>query len=183
MQNRVTAVFPNASQAERAIDALRSHGMADDAISVIARQHEGRAPEAMGQGELDDAEKDTAGKRAGKGALAGAGIGALFGIAAALIPGIGPFITAGWLASTLGALGGGVAAGAIVGGSAGAVAGALAKAGYEREEAEYYGKAIEEGNYFVAIDTTKTRLAAEEIRDTFSRFGAEFGPRYGERAA
>ncbi len=186
MQPRVSAVFDTASQAEQAVDALRQQGIADEAIAVIARQPDGHvATENMPTGDANDADhdEDTAGKRAGKGALAGAGVGALFGIAAALIPGIGPFITAGWLASTLGALGGGAAAGAIVGGSAGAVAGALSKAGYSKDEAEYYGKSIEAGKYFVAIDTEKTRMSAEEIRATLARYGAQFGQSYGERAA
>ncbi|HSA57938.1 MAG TPA: hypothetical protein VLE53_19650, partial [Gemmatimonadaceae bacterium] len=91
-------------------------------------------------------------ERVGKGAAAGAGLGALFGLAALAIPGIGPFVTAGVLASALGATAGTVAAGAVVGGASGALAGAFAKAGYSKEEAEFYGPAVERGNILVAVD-------------------------------
>ena len=183
MQNRVSAVFDTATQAEQAIDALRGQGISDDAISIIASHKDQNVSTERDKDTHVDTDQDTTGKRTGKGAAAGAGVGALFGIAAALIPGIGPFITAGWLATTLGAIGGGAVSGAIVGGSAGAVAGALSKAGYKREEADFYGKSIEEGKYLVAIDADKTRLSADEIRNTLSQFGARFAPEYGERAA
>jgi hypothetical protein len=84
-------------------------------------------------------------QRAAKGAAAGAGAGLLFGLAALAIPGVGPFITAGALASALGTTGGALAAGAIVGGTSGAIAGGLSKAGYSREESQFYGPAVERG--------------------------------------
>jgi hypothetical protein len=64
-------------------------------------------------------------------------------LAALAIPGVGPFITAGALATALGTTGGALAAGAIVGGTSGAIAGGLSKAGYSKDEAEFYGPAVE----------------------------------------
>ena len=134
---RVTAVFDNTSQAERAVSELRRRGIPDAQISIVSR----RADDVdVTKGAADDT-----GSRVGKGALAGAGVGTLFGLAAALIPGVGPFITAGTLATALGATGGAAAAGAIVGGTSGALAGAFSKAGYSREEAEFYGSRVESG--------------------------------------
>jgi uncharacterized membrane protein len=158
---RVTAVFDDQVHAERAISALRRSGIADAHLSVIARR-----PEDI---EVDVKHGDSAGARVGKGALAGAGIGAIFGLAAALIPGVGPFITAGALASTLGATGGAAAAGAIVGGTSGAIAGALSRAGYSREEAEYYGPAVERGGVLVAADTTDSTETS--VRSVLKEYG------------
>jgi hypothetical protein len=158
---RVTAVFENQTQAEQAVAALRSMGVADAHLSFISR-HENAVD---GAHDVPDA-----GEGAGKGLLAGAGVGAIFGLAAALIPGVGPFITAGWLATALGAAGGGAAAGAIVGGTSGAIAGALANAGYSHEEAQYYGGAVESGNVLVAVDTS-SGYAADQVRSTLAQHG------------
>ena len=48
--------------------------------------------------------------------------------------------------------GGAAAAGAIVGGTSGAVAGALSKAGFSKDEADYYGGALEHGAVLVTVD-------------------------------
>ena len=154
---RVTVVFDDQAQAERAITELRRRGVNDAEMSIVSR----RADDVdVTKGPTDD----NAGERIGKGALAGAGVGTLFGLAALAIPGVGPFITAGVLASALGAAGGAVASGAIVGGASGALAGAFAKAGYSRDEAEYYGSAVERGGVVVAVeadDVSAERLRAE----------------------
>jgi uncharacterized membrane protein len=164
---RVTAVFDDRTQAERAVAELRRSGISDNDISIVSRRP-------------DDVEvksgpvNDNAGERIGKGALAGAGVGTLFGLAALAIPGVGPFITAGVLASALGATGGAVAAGAIVGGTSGALAGAFAKAGYSKEEAEYLGSTVERGGVLVAVDTDD--MSADRLRAELTRLG---GRTYG----
>ena len=157
---RVTAVFDDRTQAERAIGELRSRGVPDRDISIVARRPDdvdvtgvkGHHAEGEGTG------------RIGKGALAGAGVGTLFGLAAALIPGIGPFITAGTLASVLGTTGGAAVAGAVVGGTSGALAAAFTKAGYSKDEADFYAPAVERGGVLVAVDAddvSETRLRSE----------------------
>ena len=167
--SRVTAIFDDQTQAERAVSALRRINVPDAHLSVIAR----RAHDA----EVEHTHGDGAGARVGKGALAGAGIGAIFGLAAALIPGVGPFITAGALASTLGATGGAAAAGAIVGGTSGAIAGALSRAGYSREEAEYYGPAVERGAVLVAAETDQ--ISESAVRSVIAEYG---GRSYGRES-
>jgi hypothetical protein len=116
MTNRVSALFDTPAAAQQAVAALRSMGVNESQMSIVAQQSHATAGGGTGHGH--DAGSDVA-----KGTLAGAGVGTLFGIAAALIPGVGPFITAGTLLTTaLGAVGGGAVAGAVVGGTTGAVA-------------------------------------------------------------
>ena len=161
---RVTAVFTDRERAESAVTELRRLGVMDTDLSFIARNEE----EAVAAG----ASTDTAGKRAAKGAAAGAGAGLLFGLAALAIPGIGPFITAGALASALGTTGGALAAGAIVGGTSGAIAGGLSKAGYNKDEAEFYGPAVERGGVLVAVDT-EGAVSPDQARAVLARNGGD----------
>ncbi len=166
MTQIVSAIFDDRSEAEQAVSELRSSGVPDNAISIIA-QHEGSstATTSDGGGRVDD-DADTKGSGIGKGIGVGAGVGALFGIAALAIPGIGPFITAGALASTLGATGGSIAAGAIVGGTAGGLSGALMNYGVSKEDSHYYEERIGKGGVFVSVDVAQAgfeRSEAERI--------------------
>jgi hypothetical protein len=142
---RVTAVFDDRGRAERAVDELRRLGVRDTDLSFLARSED----EAVAAGA-----REGAGERAAKGAAVGGGAGLLFGLAALAIPGLGPFITAGGLASALGVTGGALASGAIVGATSGAIAGALTKAGYSKEESDFYGPAVERGGVLVAVETS-----------------------------
>jgi len=173
---RVAAVFDNRSDAEKAVDWLRSHGVPNDDISVIARNADETAAVAdrTGATRVDEDDASDMARGAGTGLLAGAGVGALFGLAAAAIPGIGPFITAGALANVLGAAGGGAAAGALVGGTSGMIAGALSKWGLDKADAEYYGGEVERGAYFVAVDLRASGLTRDEVADTFRRYNGRF---------
>jgi len=159
---RVTAVFTDQTEAEAAVIELRRLGVTDTDFSFVARSED----EAVAAG----ASPDTAGKRAAKGAAVGAGAGLLFGLAALAIPGIGPFITAGGLASALGTTGGALASGALVGGTSGAVAGALSRAGYSRDESEFYGPAVERGGVLVAVDTEGV-VSPDQAREVLARHG------------
>jgi hypothetical protein len=159
---RVTAVFDDRARAERAVTELRRLGVTDTDLSFVARNEE----EAVAAG----AGADTAGKRAAKGAAAGAGAGLLFGLVALAIPGVGPFITAGGLFSALGATGGALASGAIVGGASGAIAGALSRAGYSKEESDFYGPSVERGGVLVAVDTEGV-VSADQAGEVLVRQG------------
>jgi uncharacterized membrane protein len=164
---RVTAVFDDRTQAERAISELRRRGIPDAQMSIVSRRPDDVDVTA---GRADDKTAE----RVGKGALAGAGVGTLFGLAALLIPGVGPFITAGVLASALGATGGAIASGAIVGGTSGALAGAFSKAGYSRDEAEFYGSQVERGGVLVAVESDD--VSSETLRSQLAQLG---GRTYG----
>ena len=167
MLNRITAIFDSQQHAEQAVADLRTMGVNDANLSFVSRHNDG----ASGGGH----DGHSAGDDAAKGLAAGAGVGALFGIAAALIPGVGPFITAGTLlTSALGAVGGGAAAGALVGGTTGAIAGALSHAGYDENEAGYYGSAVESGGVLVAVDTTGSSLSTDQVRSVLAQHGGRF---------
>ncbi len=158
---RVTALFSDRSSAQAAVDRLRSMGISDAKMSIVG-SHDGE----HGAGEkVEDDIKEMGNKDVTEGATrglaVGASAGAIFGIAAALIPGVGPFITAGVLASSLGAVAGGAVAGAVVGGTTGTLAGAFAQAGYEKDEADYYGNAVTGGQYLVAVDADNMTEAAK----------------------
>ena len=174
---RVTAIFEDRRQAEQAVSELRRRGIPDAKLSVISKKTDD-VDVTPGRQKAGDREVDTMGERVGKGALAGAGAGTLFGLAAALIPGVGPFITAGFLASALGTTAGAAVAGAVVGGTSGALAGALTKAGYSKEEAEFYGPEVERGGALVAVeadDVSTDQLRAELTRIGGRTFGATGG--------
>lgn len=96
MSQVVFAVFDSRSVAERAVSALRSAGILDSSLSVVA-QHEGASGEYgdAGTPEVQDKSEGLI-----KGALAGAGVGALLGIAALAIPGVGPLAAAGAIAAS-----------------------------------------------------------------------------------
>ena len=164
---RVTAVFDDRARAERAVTELRRLGWEDTDLSFIARSEE----EAVAAG----AKRDNVGERAAKGAAVGAGAGLLFGLAALAIPGLGPFITAGGLASALGATGGALASGAIVGATSGAIAGALTRAGYSKEEAEFYGPAVERGGVLVAVEAEDVPSANEAAEILVQQGGRTYG--------
>jgi hypothetical protein len=164
---RVTAVFDDRARAERAVTELRRLGWEDTDLSFVARSED----EAVAAG----AKRENVGERAAKGAAVGAGAGLLFGLAALAIPGLGPFITAGGLASALGATGGALASGAIVGGTSGAIAGALTRAGYTKDESEFYGPAVERGGVLVAVET-EDLASANEAGEILAQYG---GHTYG----
>lgn len=174
--NRVAAVFPDRRYAEQAVDWLRSNGVSNDNISVLASHTDETAAVAQRTGaeRVDNDPGSDMARGAATGLAAGAGVGALFGLVALAIPGIGPFITAGALANVLGVTGGAAAAGAIVGGTSGAVAGALSKWGLDQADADYYGGEVERGGIFVAADLDGTNLTREQAQGAFRRFSGQF---------
>jgi hypothetical protein len=171
MTQIVSAIFDNRSEAEKAVSELRSSGVPDRAISIIA-QHEGSttATTSDGGGQIDD-DADNKGSGIGKGVGVGAGVGALFGLAALAIPGVGPFITAGALASALGATGGSIAAGAIVGGTAGGLSGALMNYGVSEQDSHYYEERIGQGGVFVSVETGEAEIEQSEAEEILFSHG------------
>ena len=162
-----SAVFDTQSEAQRAVDDLRSAGVDSDAISVIARQ-DGDTTVTDGEGE--EAAKDVVGK-----AAAGAGVGALLGVAALAIPGVGPFVAAGAIAQA--AIGGAALTGTAVGAAAGGLAGALEDHGVAREDAGYYNDRLNDGGVFVSVDVTRGGRSASEISDMLHRAGGHSASR------
>lgn len=169
-QNIVSAVFDDKSEAERAISELRSAGIRDDAISVIA-QHDGNTVTSDGDGKVDDDDADGL----VKGLIGGAGVGALFGIAALAIPGVGPLAAAGAIASS--AIPGAAATGAAIGAATGGLAGLLTDHGVSDDDATYYEDRINQGSTFISVDTSKAGIESDRANEILYRYGGHSASR------
>jgi len=145
----ISRLYDDYSTASRIVSELKSAGLAESEISVIASNannwySSSSARETKAGSSRVDRDHDGTDDRA-EGAAAGAGVGAGVGTALGLlaglgliaIPGIGPVVAAGWLVSTLA----GTAAGAATGG----IIGALSQAGVTEEEAHVYAEGVRRG--------------------------------------
>lgn len=160
-----SAVFDTHAQAERAVTELRAAGVSDRSISVVHKTSDG----AVKGAEHEKHEHDTKASGAGKGAAIGAGVGALAGLGALAIPGVGPFIALGAMAEAIGLIGSAAVTSGIVGAAAGGLSGALMNYGVDEEDARYYERRLNEGGYWVGVDSTETKLdrsALERILHT-----------------
>jgi uncharacterized membrane protein len=168
--NLVSAVFDSQAEAERAVSELRSLGVRDDQLSLIAT-HDGKTTSHDGGG-------NDAGDKAGgmiKGALGGAGVGAILGIAALAIPGVGPLAAAGAIAAS--AVPEGMAVGAGLGALTGGLSGLLKKHGVDDDDAGYYEERINSGGVFVSVDTSAGGVDAERAREILYRSGGHSASR------
>ncbi len=157
----VFALVSDASQAERAVYALRDASYSADAISLLSPNN------TTG---LDDVKTVNATK-APEGAVTGAtslgvlgGIGGfLIGMGALAIPGVGPFIAAGPIMAALG----GLAIGATVGG----VAGGLIGMGVPEYEAKTYDASVKAGKTLIAVHCIDSKQATQ-VRQILTAAGA-----------
>lgn len=173
MARIISASFNDSTDAQRAVDYLRSNGVSENAISIISRRGDDYAARGEVAEHTDDEAKDS-GAGALTGLAVGAGAGALLGLGAIAIPGIGPFIAAGALAETLGVVGGTAAAGAVVGGASGALAGALTGYGVSKDEADYHAGEVERGSTYVGVDLDRTNVPRETIEEALRRHNGRF---------
>jgi hypothetical protein len=163
--NLVSVVFDDRSEAESAAAELRSAGVPDSALSVIAR-HEGASGD---YGDANTHEVKEKGEGALKGALAGGGVGALLGIAALAIPGVGPLAAAGAIASS--AIPEAAAIGAGAGALAGGLSGLLAKHGVSEDDSRYFEERINNGGVFLSVDTQHAAVDSDRVREILHRHG------------
>jgi hypothetical protein len=177
MSQIISAVFDSRSEAERAVSELRSAGVREDALSVIAR-HEGAGGDYGGANTHEVKEK---GEGLVKGALGGAGVGALLGIAALAIPGVGPLAAAGAIAAS--AVPEAAAIGAGAGALAGGLSGLLTKHGVSDEDARYYEGRINDGGVFVSVDSRTAGISPEMAQDLLYRYGGHSASRSKATAA
>jgi uncharacterized membrane protein len=163
--NLISAVFDSRSEAESAVQELRSAGAETDGLSLVGRD-EGRTTASDGTGDVTD---DDVGKDAVKGALGGAGLGAILGVAALAIPGVGPLAAAGAIASSA------IPGAAVIGAGAGALAGGLGgyfkDHGVSDEDASYYESRVNEGGIFVSVDTSNGNISGDQAREIMQRNG------------
>ena len=171
MSQIVSAVFDSHAEAERAVSELRSAGVRDSALSIIAKRDE----DGGDYGDAERHEVKEKGEGALKGALGGAGVGALLGLAALAIPGVGPLAAAGAIAGSV------VPEAAAIGAGAGALAGGLGglltKHGVSDEDARYYEDRIHSGGVFVSVDTLDAGISTEMAQDILYRYGGHSSSR------
>jgi hypothetical protein len=154
----VSAVFDSREEAERALSDLRSSGIRESSISVVARHDEAASQDGGGHEHDEEAKSDVV-----KGAVIGTGAGALLGIAALAIPGVGPLAAAGAIAAS--AIPEAAAIGAGAGLAAGSLSGLLGSHGVSDEDAAYYEGQINSGGTFLSVDTDEAGISAETVRD------------------
>lgn len=164
----VAGIFNSSADAERAVEALRTAGVAEDRVSLLTPGTSGQQLDAV---PTTETEQEGMGKAVGGvvgGALGVAG-GLHLGAAAAslLIPGVGPVLAAGLIgAALLGA--GGAATGMAAGG---ALEGSMAE-GLPHDELFVYEDALRRGRSVVLVVADDE--AGEGItRDLFAEVGAE----------
>lgn len=171
MSERIaSAVFDSREEAERALTELRSAGFDEGSISVIGRHGEHNDTSDG----IDDDDVNKSG--AAKGAIGGAVAGGLLGIAALAIPGVGPLAAAGAIAAS--AVPEAAAIGAGVGALAGGISGLLTKHGVSDEDASYYEGRINQGGYFLSVETDGSAgVSTEEAREILYRNGGHSASR------
>ena len=171
-ESLVSAVFDSQSEAERAVLQLRSAGVSDSAISIIAQQ-DGTNTTTDGSGA--EAATDVIGKTA-----LGAGAGTLLGIAALAIPGVGPLVAAGAIAAS--AVPAAALTGAAVGAAAGGLTGLLTNHGVDDNDAGYYEERINNGGVFVSIDTREAGIDGPTAREILYNAGGHNSSRARDSA-
>jgi uncharacterized membrane protein len=141
----VVAVFRSEHQAKQAVDQLRSHGFADNEISVIGKDHRRQSDHGGGMG----------GQSLSEGGAWGAGIGGAAGLLASAgalaIPGIGPILAMGPLAATL------------TGAAAGGLTGGLVDFGIPEGESRQLERKVKEGEFLTVIKTSRDANEAQRI--------------------
>jgi hypothetical protein len=165
----VAGIFQAREQAERAVEHLRSIGIADEQISFLA-------PGASAE-ELDAAVPTTDTEQPGMGKAIGGAVGGALGVAGGMhlgaaaaslfVPGVGPVIAAGLIGAALLGLGGagvGVATG-------GAVEDSLDE-GLPQDELYVYEDALRQGRT-VLIVVTNDDEQSESVRNILAQAGAE----------
>jgi len=167
----VFAIFPNVSQAERAVDALVRDTFTNDDVSVLLADSEASRSFAH-EKQTKAPEGTTAGVAAG-GAIGGT-VGLLAGIGALAIPGVGPFIAAGPIMATLAGLG--------VGGAVGGLLGALVGMGIPEYEAKRYEGRIKDGGVLLSVHCSSSD-AVTRAKDILKRAGGEDIASAGEERA
>jgi hypothetical protein len=163
-QSIASAVFDSQEEAQRAVSDLRSTGVPDNALSIIA-SHGGRTTTTSGEGEITDEHH----RNLLRGILGGGALGAGLGIAALAIPGVGPLAAAGAIAASA------APEAAAIGAAAGAIGGSInemfKKHGISDEDARYYGDRVKGGGVFVSVDDSAGNLDPQTLRDILYRNG------------
>src|SRR6266850_3579492 len=165
----VAGVFNSRADAERAIQGLRSAGIAQDRIAFLTPGTTTTGVEAAVP--TTDTEQPGMGAAMGGtvGGAIGAASGATLGVAAAslLVPGVGPVIAGGIIGAALLGVGG-----AVTGAAAGAALEEELTAGIPHDELYLYEDALRKGRS-VVIAFVEDDEAKDAARNVFAGAGAE----------
>jgi hypothetical protein len=159
---KASAIFDTHAEAERAVSELRTLGLNDSDLSVIAH-HGGTTTARSGDGEITDEHH----RNVLRGILGGGALGAGLGVAALAIPGVGPLAAAGAIAAS--AVPHAMGVGAVLGALGGTLNETLTKHGVSEEDATYYNDRIKDGGVVVTVEDTGVDTAA--VRDVLYRNG------------
>lgn len=160
--SKVSAIFDTHADAERAVNDLRSLGLGERDLSVIAH-HKGTTTARTGDGEVTDEDH----RNVLRGVLGGGALGAGLGVAALAIPGMGPLAAAGAIAAA--AVPEAVGIGALAGAIAGTLNETLTKHGVSEDDATYYSDRIKDGGVVVTVEDIG--LDEAKLREVLYRNG------------
>lgn len=160
----LSAIFDNRAEAQSAVADLRSAGVSDEAISLVA-QHDRTTTTSDADGNVTDEEHTNL----LRGILGGGALGAGLGVAALAIPGVGPLAALGAIAAS--AVPAAVGTGAAIGAIGGTLNEALKGHGVSDDDASYYGERMKGGAVFVSVDTDRTTASADRIQDVLYAAG------------
>lgn len=148
MAKTIVALYDGLSNAKNAVQDLVKAGFTRDAISLVARDIEGRYATYFEKQEGQESEAPPSDEEEGAiiGGLIGGLAGMLLGLGMIAIPGIGPVIAAGPLATMLLGAGAGTVTGSLVG--------AIVEWDVPEEEAKYYVERVQQGSTLVVVRTT-----------------------------
>jgi hypothetical protein len=136
----VFGIYPSATDAARAVDALIRLGFKSEDISILMADTRGTKDFAVHK-ETKAPEGTAAG--ATTGGVIGGTLGVLAGLGALAIPGIGPLVAAGPIMAGLAGLG--------VGGAVGGLVGALVGMGIPEYEAQRYEGRVRDGGVLLSV--------------------------------
>jgi len=159
---KASAMFDTHAEAERAVSELRSMGLNDSDLSVIAH-HGGTTTARSGDGEITDEHH----RNVLRGILGGGALGAGLGVAALAIPGVGPLAAAGAIAAA--AVPEAIGVGAVLGAIGGTLNETLTKHGISEDDATYYNDRLKDGAVVVTVEDTGVDTAS--VRDILYRNG------------
>lgn len=159
---QASAIFDSHAEAERAVSELRTLGVNDSDLSVIAH-HGGTTTTTSGDGEITDEHH----RSILRGILGGGALGAGLGVAALAIPGVGPLAAAGAIAAS--AVPEAVGIGAALGAIGGSLNEVLTKHGVSKEDAGYYNDRLKDGAVLVTV--ADAGLDAQRVREVLYRNG------------
>ncbi|MEZ0496495.1 hypothetical protein [Sphingomonas sp. IW22] len=159
---QASALFDSHAEAERAVSDLRTLGVSDNDLSVIAH-HGGTTTTRSGEGEITDEHH----RNVLRGILGGGALGAGLGVAALAIPGVGPLAAAGAIAASVAPEAAGI--GAVVGAIGGSLNETLTKHGISEEDSKYYGDRLKDGGVLVTVKDAG--IDGDRVRDVLYRNG------------